>query len=56
MTKIKEEKKKKEKEKQLSDLEIANFHEKDFRLMIVKRIQDLANRSSHPGSVVNESN
>ena len=30
-------------EKQLSDLEITNFHEKDFRLMRVKIIQDLGN-------------
>ena len=36
-------KKKKSPEKQLSDLEIINLHEKDFRLMIVKMIQDLAN-------------
>ena len=28
-------------EKQLSDLEITNLHEKDFRLMIVKMIQEL---------------
>ena len=27
--------------KQLSDLEISNLHEKDFRLMILKMIQDL---------------
>ena len=30
-------------EKQLSDLEIINLHEEDFRLMIVKMIQDLGN-------------
>ena len=31
-------------EKQLSDLEIINLYEKDFRLMIVKMIQDLGNK------------
>ena len=31
-------------EKQLSDLEIINLHEKDFRLMIVKIIQDIGNK------------
>ena len=31
-------------EKQLSDLEITNLHEKHFRLMIVKVIQDLGNK------------
>ena len=30
--------------KQLSDLEIINLHEKDFRLMIMKMIQDLGNK------------
>lgn len=35
-------KRKKEKtEKQLSEFEISNFHEKDFRIIIVKMIQDL---------------
>ena len=29
---------------QLSDLQISNLHEKDFRLMIVKMIQDLGNK------------
>ena len=28
-------------EKQLSELEISNLHEKDFRVMIVRMIQDL---------------
>ena len=32
------------KKKQLSNLEITTLHEKYFRLMIVKMIQDLANR------------
>lgn len=31
-------------ENQLSDLEITNLHEKDFRLMIVKMILDLGNK------------
>ena len=31
-------------EKQLSDVEIINLHKKDFRLMIVKMIQDLGNK------------
>ena len=31
-------------EKQLSDLEIINLHEKEFRLTIVKMIQDLGNK------------
>ena len=31
-------------EKQISDLEIINFHEKVFRLMIVKMIPDLGNK------------
>ena len=31
-------------EKQLSDLEMISFHEKDFRLMIVKMMQDIRNR------------
>ena len=44
MTQIKEKEKKKKTEKQLGDLEITNFHEKDFRLMIVKMIQDLGNK------------
>ena len=28
-------------EKQLSEVEISNLHEKDFKIMIVKMIQDL---------------
>ena len=35
---------KKTPEKQPSDLEVTNLHEKDFRLMIVKMIQDLRNK------------
>ena len=31
-------------EKQLSDLEIINFHEIDFRLKLLKIIQDLRNK------------
>ena len=31
-------------EKQLSDLEIINLHEKGFRLMMVKMIQDIGNK------------
>ena len=31
-------------EKRLSDLEIIDFHEKDFRLMILKMIHDLGNK------------
>ena len=31
-------------EKQVSDLEIINLHEKDFRLITVKIIQDLENK------------
>ena len=31
-------------EKQLSDLEIINLHEKEFRLMIAKITQDLGNK------------
>ena len=31
-------------EKQISDLEIANLQVKDFRLMIVKMIQDIGNK------------
>ena len=31
-------------EKQLSDLEIIDLHEKNFRLMIVKKIQNLGNK------------
>ena len=34
----------KEQEKQLSDLEIRNLHEKYFRLMIVKMTQDPGNK------------
>ena len=45
MSQMKEqEKKKKQTQNQLSELEISNFHEKDFRLMIVKVIQDLGNQ------------
>ena len=44
MTQIKEQEKKNRKKKHLSDLEITNLHEKDFRLMIVKTIQDLGNK------------
>ena len=40
----KEIRKKKKTEKQLSDLEITNIHEKDFRPMIVKMIQNLGNK------------
>ena len=43
MTQIREQGKKKQ-EKQLSDLEIANLCEKNFRLMIVKMICDLGNK------------
>ena len=42
MTKIRE--KEKTPEEQLSDLEIISFQEKDFRLMIVKMMQDIGNR------------
>ena len=42
MTQIRDQGKKKT-EKQLSDLEITNLHEKDIRLMLVKMIQDLGN-------------
>ena len=42
MTKIRE--KEIKIEKQLSDLEITNFHEKDFGLMTVKMIPDLGNK------------
>ena len=31
-------------EKQLSELEISNLHEKDFRVMTVKMIQDLGKK------------
>ena len=44
MIQIREQQQKKTPEKQLSDLEITNLHEKDFRLMIVKMIQDLGNK------------
>ena len=43
MTQIREQEKSPEK-KQLSDLEITGLHEKDFRLMIVKMIQDIGNK------------
>ena len=42
MTQIREQEK--TPEKQLSDLEIINLHEKDFRLMIVKMIQNIRNK------------
>ena len=32
-------------EKQLSELEISSLHEKDFRIMIVKMIQDLGKKN-----------
>ena len=35
---------KKTPEKQLSDLEIINLHENDFRLLIVKMMQDTRNK------------
>ena len=35
------EKKKTKTEKQLSDLEIIHLHEKDFRLMMLKKMQEL---------------
>ena len=38
MTKIRKQEKKNQTKKQVSDLEIANLHEKDFRLTIVKMI------------------
>ena len=41
MTQLKKEEKKIQKN---SYLEITNLHEKDFRLMIVKMIQDLGNK------------
>ena len=31
-------------EKQLSDLEITSFHEKDFRLMMLKIMQNIGNK------------
>ena len=42
--KIWQSKKIKNPEKQLSDLDIISLHEKDFRLMTVKMIQDLGNK------------
>ena len=36
--------KKKNPEKQLSDLEIISLQEKDFRLMMLKMIQDIRNK------------
>ena len=42
MTQMRE--KEKNPEKQLSDLEVINLHEKDFRQMIVKMIQDFRNK------------
>ena len=44
ITQIREQEKNKIMEKLLSDLEIINLHEKDFRLMIVKMIQELRNK------------
>ena len=38
------EKKKTKTEKQLSDLEIIHLHEKDFRLMMLKKMQDTGNK------------
>ena len=32
-------------EKQLSDLEMSNLHEKSFRVMIVKMIQDVGKKT-----------
>ena len=43
MTQIRKKKNKSKNKKQLSDLEITNLHERDFRLMIVNMIQDLGN-------------
>ena len=34
----------KNQEKQLSDQEIVSFQEKDFRLLMLKMIQDIANK------------
>ena len=42
MTQIREQEK--NPEKQLSDLEITNLHEKAVRLMILKMVQDLGNK------------
>ena len=36
--------KEKTSEKQLSDLEIINFHERNFRLMMLKMMQDIGNK------------
>ena len=36
-------------EKQLSELEIISLHEKDFRLMIVKMIQNLGKKPRRQG-------
>ena len=33
-------------EKQLSELEISNLHEKDFRVMTVKMIQDFRKKNT----------
>ena len=44
MTQIKEQEKKNKTEKQLKDPKITNLHEKDFRQMIVKMIQDFRNK------------
>ena len=41
---IREQQQQKTTEKQLSDLEITNLHEKEFRLMVVKMTQDLRNK------------
>ena len=43
MTKMKE-KEVKKKKKKLSELEISKLHDRDFRLIIVKMIQDLGNK------------
>ena len=47
MTQIREQEKRKKQnktEKQLTDLEIMNHHEKDFRLIIVKMTQHTENK------------
>ena len=42
MTQIREQEK--SQETQVSDVEIISLHEKDFRLMIVKKIQNIGNK------------
>ena len=42
VTQIRE--KEKTPEKQLSDLEIINFHERDFKQMMLKMMQDIGNK------------